>query len=69
MIDLFKRIIVSNQERIQSVGLIERDISIDLNANYVIVGPRRAGKTYFLYQIIQKTFGKEKNLTGIIYKF
>ncbi|MFQ6677701.1 MAG: ATP-binding protein [Fidelibacterota bacterium] len=61
MIDIFKQLIVSNQERIQSVELIERDIPIDLNASYVIVGPRRAGKTYFLYQLIQKTFGNEQS--------
>lgn len=59
MIEIFKQIIVSNQERIQSIELIERDLSIDFRANYVIVGPRRSGKTYFLYQLIQKTISQD----------
>lgn len=60
MIDIFKQIIIRNQERIQNVDLIERMVSYDPGANYVIVGPRRAGKTYFLYQLIQKHYFQDR---------
>lgn len=66
MFDIIKKIIIRNQERIQGIELTERSLSIDLNANYVIVGPRRAGKTYFLYQIIQKIV-KSGSIDQILY--
>jgi len=54
--NLLKRIILNNQSLIASIKVTERDISLERNANYIFVGPRRAGKTYLLYQIIQKNY-------------
>lgn len=47
-----KKIIIEWQEFISKVNVIERNISYDKNMNYVFVGSRRVGKTYFMYQII-----------------
>lgn len=54
--------------------LIERDHKIDfsilqspIKKIITITGPRRAGKTYFLYQIIKKLLGEGVDLTDIIY--
>ncbi|MEX1190383.1 MAG: ATP-binding protein [Brumimicrobium sp.] len=53
MKELFKQIILERQEWIREIDVVPRDISIEKNANYVFTGLRRAGKTYFLYQIIK----------------
>ena len=55
-----KQIILDNQETIKNRKVIKRDISIPfesikkLNKIISIIGPRRAGKTYFLKQIIDE---------------
>lgn len=49
--DNLKKIIIENQYFIKDIELIQRDISFEPKANYVFTGPRRAGKTYCLYQI------------------
>jgi len=54
MRQLLKNIIIRNQKRIANVEIRPRNISFDSNRNYVIIGPRRAGKTYILFQEIQK---------------
>ncbi len=53
--DTIKRIIIENQEFLNNVEVIERNYTLEPNANYVIVGPRRVGKTYFLYKHIKET--------------
>ena len=55
-----KQIILDNQETLKKRRVIKRDISIPyknikkLNKVISIIGPRRAGKTYFLKQIIDE---------------
>lgn len=56
MKELFKKIITDRQEWLKSIQQVDREISIEKNANYVFTGLRRAGKSYFLYQIIKNTF-------------
>lgn len=55
-------------------NLVERkelfDFSIldsPINKIITIIGPRRAGKTYFLYQIIKKLLEQKKHITDILY--
>jgi predicted AAA+ superfamily ATPase len=38
----------------RGVRFIHRDFLVEKNGNYVLTGPRRAGKTYALYQIAHK---------------
>jgi len=54
--------------------LIERDLDINfsilrspIKKIITIIGPRRAGKTYFLFQTIKKLLAKEVEITDIIY--
>jgi len=54
--------------------LIERDQKVDLsllrspvNKIITIIGPRRAGKTYFLFQTIKKLLAKGAAITDIVY--
>lgn len=56
MKELFKKIIISRQEWLKSMSIVTRSISIEPQANYAFTGLRRAGKSYFLYQIILTTF-------------
>jgi len=62
---LFKKIIIDKQEWIKSIHAVKRDYIIENKANYVFTGLRRAGKSYFLYQIIQQNFS-ENNFEGVL---
>ncbi len=49
-------------------NLIERAYPIDLQDNVVaIIGPRRAGKTYFMFQIVKKLLEKGFSKNNIAY--
>ena len=50
---IIKSIIVRQQEFVCNVDFIERPLTIEPTVNYVLVGLRRAGKTYMLYQTIR----------------
>lgn len=52
--DIIKSIILQNQERILKLPLVKRDVRFEPVGNYVLVGLRRAGKSYILYQHIQQ---------------
>jgi uncharacterized protein len=49
---VFKKIIIEKQEWFKKIKLIKRNIELEKNGNYVFLGLRRAGKSYFLFQII-----------------
>lgn len=57
--DIIKRIIIEKQRELPSIKLIRRDVQYD-NANYVLVGPRRAGKSYLIYQYVQTLLEQQK---------
>ena len=54
-----KEIILEYQSFIKELDVKTRDYQIDPEANYVITGIRRAGKTWFLFQIIKQYFGND----------
>ncbi len=49
-----KLLIAENQRMIQNVEMVKRNISFESHSNYVLVGLRRAGKSYLLYQRAQE---------------
>jgi predicted AAA+ superfamily ATPase len=59
--DDIKRIIIEYQERILEFTVFNRNISFDKNANYILTGQRRAGKTFLLYHQIQKLISEGKS--------
>ncbi len=65
--DVLKRIIVENQERIPGLKIYDRELTLDENANYIITGQRRAGKTFFLYRQIQKLISDRGNKNAFLY--
>lgn len=50
--NIIKDIIIRQQELVTTIPFVEREYELEDNANYVLVGLRRAGKTYLLYQHI-----------------
>ena len=56
--DLIKDIIVENQRFVSSISFHQRDYVFEDGLNYVLVGLRRAGKSYLLYQRIHQLLDK-----------
>lgn len=52
--EVIKNIIAEKQAEIQNYNGINRNITLDDKANYILIGLRRAGKSYTLYQDINK---------------
>ena len=65
--NILKEIILRQQNFIQSVNLYKRSIKILPNANYVLVGIRRAGKSYMLYQHIQELLAEGHDIKEILF--
>lgn len=65
--NVIKQIILAQQEFVGNVKLIGRDIPLEDNANYVLVGIRRAGKSYMLYQKIQRLIALGHSMEEILF--
>lgn len=57
---IIKRIIIEKQVDIPQYRLTRRDMTFGEKTNYVLVGLRRAGKSYLLYQDIQTLIAEGK---------
>lgn len=62
-----KLLIAENQSMIQNVALQKRHISFEPHSNYVLVGLRRAGKSYLLYQRAQELIAEGHQPEEILY--
>ncbi|MEM6800035.1 MAG: AAA family ATPase, partial [Bacteroidota bacterium] len=62
-----KKIILEYHDFIQNIELKRRYFPIEVLANYVIIGPRRAGKTYYLYQLIQEFCEGGNSIEDIVF--
>lgn len=51
--DILKTVIYDQHEIIRSFNIVSREYDFDINANYVVIGLRRAGKSTLLYKIVQ----------------
>ncbi|MBO7122869.1 MAG: ATP-binding protein [Treponema sp.] len=65
--DELKRVIFDQHERIKNFQIVPREYKFDLNANYVLVGLRRAGKSTLLYKIVQDLVASGTDWNQIIY--
>lgn len=65
---IIKSLIGEYQHLARNIKIVKRDVSFDVNTNYILVGVRRAGKSYLLYQDIQKMI-EDGNITeeGFVY--
>lgn len=63
-----KRIISERQEDLPSIQIVGRPMQFDRSSNYVLIGPRRAGKSYMLYYYIQQLVANnEATIQQILY--
>jgi len=67
MKDIIKKIILENQTRIRNLEIVKRNYSPDPSANYIFTGQRRAGKTFFLYNMMQDSVKKGASIESILY--
>ena len=65
--DLLKQLIAEYQREVVNVRLIERDYEMEDGLNYVFVGLRRAGKSYLMFQQIQRLLKKGHSIDEILY--
>ena len=65
--ELIRNVIVENQQYIQSVDLIKRNLAIEDNGCYVFVGVRQAGKSYMLIQRAQQLINEGVSIEQIVY--
>ncbi len=64
---ILKSIIFDQHEIIKNFNINKREYNFDLNANYVLVGLRRAGKSTLLYKIVQDLIKQGIEWNQIIY--
>lgn len=64
---VIQEIILWQQDFIQNIKLQKRDIKIEPAGNYILVGMRRAGKTYMLYQYIQQLLSEGHDVHEILF--
>lgn len=64
---ILKSIIFDQHEIIKKFNINKREYNFDLNANYVLVGLRRAGKSTLLYKIAQDLIKQGIEWNQIIY--
>lgn len=65
--EIFKSIIIENQEIVSKIKLTPRPFEFETNGNYVFVGVRQAGKSYLLYQRIHQLLSQGHSKEGIVY--
>lgn len=65
--DLIKVLITEYQNLVAGIKLVPRPYSFEDNLNYVLVGLRRAGKSYLMYQRIQKLIQYGYDIKQILY--
>lgn len=65
--NIIKSLIIEYQQFVERITLIERDIHLSDQLNYVFVGLRRAGKSYLMYQQIQHLLREGHRIEEILY--
>jgi uncharacterized protein len=65
--NILKEVIFDQQEVIKKFQIVPREYEFDKNANYVLVGLRRSGKSTMLYKIVQDLIKKGTDWNQIIY--
>lgn len=65
--NILKNVIYDQHEIIKNFQIVEREYEFDINANYVVIGLRRAGKSTMLYKIVQNLVASGTDWNQIIY--
>ena len=65
--ETIKEILLENRKEIESQQVVHRKIEMEDFANYVLIGVRRAGKSFMLYQQIQDNLKKGITWDSMLY--
>ena len=65
--ETIKQIILAAQEMIPNIHLVERSFAFEPNACQVLVGIRRAGKSFLLYQYIQQLLHQGHSMEEMLF--
>ena len=65
--EIIKKVIFDQHQVIKDAVIVDRDIVLEKDANYVLVGLRRAGKTTLLYKRVQDLIKEGVSWNQIIY--
>jgi len=65
--EILKQVIADNQSEIHSYKIVKRNFTFEEFGNYVLVGIRRAGKSFLLYQRIQQLLSRGKKWDELLY--
>jgi len=65
--DVIKLLISEYQREIMNIRMIERDYEIEYGLNYVLVGLRRAGKSYLMFRQVQRLLQEGHTIDEILY--
>ena len=65
--ELLKKIIYDQHQVIKDAIIVERNIELEKDVNYVLVGLRRSGKTTLLYKRVQDLINEGVEWNQIIY--
>ena len=65
--ELIKSIISEGYEYIPQVNIIHRDVKMEEYSNYVFIGVRQAGKSYTLYEQMQKKIADGVPIENLVY--
>ena len=65
--ETIKEILLENRKEIESQQVVHRNIEKEDFANYVLIGVRRAGKSFMLYQQIQDNLKKGITWDSMLY--
>lgn len=64
---VIKKIILENQQRIPGLEIVKRQYVTEPLANYIFTGQRRAGKTFFVFSLIQEMLKQGLPIETILY--
>lgn len=65
--EVIREILLENRKEIELQHIVPRDIQMEEFANYVLIGVRRAGKSFMLYQQIQQYLKKGISWNSMLY--
>ena len=65
--EVIREILLENRKEIELQHIVPRDIQMEEFANYVLIGVRRAGKSFMLYQQIQQYLKQGISWNSMLY--
>lgn len=65
--EILKRVIMEQRETIQRSVLVKREYEFEPNANYILTGLRRAGKSSLLFALVKQLIQQGATWDQMIY--